>query len=112
MQTPSSVTLHPTVETFEQTVIRSPVPVLVDFWAPWCPPCQALKPELERLAPELAGRAAIAFINVDEQPQLAGVFGVSSIPALAIIRGGKVVDAWTGYTPRAEVLRRLLAHQA
>ncbi len=104
--TPSDA-IHPTIDTFDKDVLRSSIPVLVDFWAPWCPPCRMLKPELERLAAELSGRATIAFVNVDEQPQLATAFNVNSIPALAVIKDGKVVDAWTGYLPRAAILARM-----
>ncbi len=96
--------------TFKSRVLDSSLPTLVDFWAPWCPPCMMLKPELERLAPELAGRAQIAFVNVDENPQLAEAFNVSGIPAVFIVKGGKVVDAWSGYAPRAAVLARLTPH--
>jgi thioredoxin 1 len=107
---PSQAPLHPTAETFEEEVLQSDVPVLVDFWAPWCPPCMMLKPELERLAADLGGRAKIALINVDEEPELAGMFDVSSIPALMIVKKGHRVDAWTGYTPRAAMLARIEKH--
>lgn len=104
---PSQAPLHPTAETFEEEVLQSDVPVLVDFWAPWCPPCMMLKPELERLAADLGGRAKIALINVDEEPELAGMFDVSSIPSLMIVKKGRRVDAWTGYSPRAAMLARI-----
>ena len=99
--------LHPTAETFDKEVLQSDVPVLVDFWAPWCPPCRLLKPELEHLAAEFNGSARVAFVNVDEQPQIASMYSVSSIPALAVMKGGKVVDSWTGYLPRAAILARM-----
>ncbi len=102
--------LHPTVETFDQEVLHSDVPVLVDFWAPWCPPCMMLKPEVERLAEDLRGRAKIALVNVDEEPELAGMFDVSSVPALMIVKKGRRVDAWTGYSPRSAMLRRIEVH--
>ncbi len=106
----ASNVLHPSLETFEAEVMASGLPTLVDFWAPWCPPCQMLKPELERLAPELEGRANVAFVNVDEHPGLAEAFRVSGIPALFVLKGGRVVDAWTGYQSRKSVLGRLQAH--
>ncbi len=109
---PSNNVLHPSESSFESQVLRSPLPTLVDFWAPWCPPCRMLKPELERLAPDVAGRANIAFVNVDEQPRIAEAFGVSSIPAVFVIKAGKVVDAWTGYVPRATALEKLRPHMA
>jgi thioredoxin 1 len=93
--------LHPSLDTFEAEVMSSELPTLVDFWAPWCPPCLMLKPELERLAPKLVGRANVAFVNVDEHPGLAEAFRVSGIPALFVLKGGRVVDAWTGGTSRA-----------
>jgi thioredoxin 1 len=104
---PSQAPLHPTAETFDEEVLQSDVPVLVDFWAPWCPPCMMLKPELERLAADLGARAKIALINVDEEPELAGMFDVSSIPSLMIVKKGRRVDAWTGYSPRAAILARI-----
>lgn len=102
--------VQPSESSFQSQVLDSPLPTLVDFWAPWCPPCRMLKPELERLAPDLAGRANVAFVNVDEHPQLAEAFRVSGIPAVFIVKGGKVVDAWTGYAPRATILARLEPH--
>lgn len=102
--------LHPSESSFQAQVLDSALPTLVDFWAPWCPPCRMLKPELERLAPELAGRANMAFVNVDEHPGIAEAFHVGGIPAVFIVKGGKVVDAWTGYTPGAAVRARLEPH--
>jgi thioredoxin 1 len=98
----------PSVDGFIRSqVLKSDVPTLVDFWAPWCPPCRLLKPELEQLAMEVAGRANIAFVDVDEHPGIAQAFGVSGIPALFILKGGRVVDQWTGFAPRAVALARL-----
>lgn len=110
MKRESAVTLHPTIGSFDEEVLKSDQPVLVDFWAPWCPPCLMLKPELERLAAELGGRAKVAFVNVDEEPELAAAFGVSSIPALVLIDGGRSVDAWAGYAPRASIRARIEKH--
>jgi thioredoxin 1 len=107
---PTQASLHPTVETFDEEVLQSDVPVLVDFWAPWCPPCMMLKPEVERLVADLGGRAKVALINVDEEPELAGMFEVSSIPALMIVKKGRRVDAWTGYAPRSAILARIEKH--
>lgn len=103
----SSNILNPSESSFEAQVLNSQMPTLVDFWAPWCPPCRILKPELERLAPELAGRANVAFVNVDEHPAIAHAFGVSSVPAVFVVKGRRVVDGWVGYTPRAAVMARL-----
>jgi thioredoxin 1 len=107
MQSDATNIIHPTTSTFDSEVGQAGVPVLVDFWAPWCPPCRALKPELQKLASEVGDKAKFAFINVDDEPQLASEFGVSGIPALMIVKDGEVVDSWTGYAPRAAVLARL-----
>lgn len=101
--------LHPTAATFQADVLDSTQPVLVDFWAPWCPPCRALKPMIHELATELTDVARFAFINVDEQPDLAAHFRVESIPALFIVKDAKVVDAFVGLQPKAALKARLLA---
>ena len=101
--------LHPTPESFAASVLGSDKPVLVDFWAPWCPPCRALKPIVESLASEMTDTAEFAFINVDEHPSIAAQFRVESIPALFIVKGGKVVDALVGLTPKATLKSRLEA---
>jgi thioredoxin 1 len=106
MSKPTNV-LHPTPATFENEVMKASKPVLVDFWAPWCPPCRALKPVVEQLAGEMQEEALFAFINVDEHPALAEQFGVQSIPALMIVSGGDIVDNWTGFAPKAAIKGRL-----
>jgi thioredoxin 1 len=110
MNAAGSNVLHPSESSFQSQVLDSSVPTLVDFWAPWCPPCRMLKPELERLAPKLAGRANVAFVNVDEHPGIATAFRVSSIPAVFIVKGGKVVDGWTGYSAEPAIMARLGQH--
>lgn len=110
MQTAGSNILHPTASTFDNEVGGSSLPVLVDFWAPWCPPCIALKPIVQQLAGELDGKAKIAFINVDEEPELAGRFGIQSIPALMVVSKGEIVDSFLGYTPKDALLARLNPH--
>ena len=111
-RTPGSSPLHPTAASFEDQVIRSARPVLVDFWAPWCPPCVMLKPEVERLAEVLRGRAKVAFVNVDEEPELASMFDVTGIPAMMVFKKGRRVDAWTGFVPGSAILARLERHLA
>jgi thioredoxin 1 len=105
--TSPAVPMHATAESFEEEVLRSELPVLVDFWAPWCPPCMMLKPEVERLSADLGGRVRVALVNVDEEPELARMFNVSGIPALMIIKDGRRVDGWTGYSPRAAMMARI-----
>ncbi len=102
--------LNPSESSFQKQVLENNLPTVVDFWAPWCPPCRMLKPELERLAPELAGKVNIAFVNVDEHPGLAQVFRVSSIPAVFVVKDAKVVDSWTGYIPKSSIAARLKPH--
>ncbi|MFN9992228.1 MAG: thioredoxin [Phycisphaerales bacterium] len=101
--------LHPTAASFQEEVVNSPVPVLVDFWAPWCPPCRMLKPIVESLAEDMAGSAKNATINVDDEPELAAKFGVRSIPALMIMHKGQVADQWVGYSPKQDLVNRLNA---
>lgn len=88
-------------------MLDSRVPTLVDFCALWSPPCTMQKPELERLAPELEERANVAFVNVDEHPEIARAIGVGSVPALFVVKDRAVVDSWVGYSPRAAVMARL-----
>ena len=97
-------------ETFPSEVIdrSSTVPVVVDFWAPWCGPCKMLSPVLEKLAREAGGKFVLAKVNIDDWPDVAGQFGVRSIPAVFAVRNGAVVDAFVGVQPES-VIREWLA---
>ena len=89
-----------TEENFEQHVLASEGPVLVDFWADWCAPCHRIAPVLEELASDFEGRATIGKVNVDEQAALAKRYGIRSIPALVFFHGGEVVDQSAGVRPK------------
>ncbi|MDP1833347.1 MAG: thioredoxin [Candidatus Moranbacteria bacterium] len=85
-----------TDQNFEQEVLKSDKPVLVDFWAPWCGPCQMMGPIISDLATEMGDRAKIGKLNVDENPDTAAKFGIMSIPSIKIFKGGKVVKEFVG----------------
>ena len=108
-------TTHATHATFTEAnfrheVLDNPQPVLVDFWAPWCGPCQVMAPVIDQLATEFAGRATVGKVNVDEQPALAQQYGIRSIPALLVFKQGHVVEQAVGITSK-QVLSALLAAQ-
>lgn len=94
-------TVAVTDQTFEQEVVKSDVPVVVDFWAEWCGPCRMIGPALEEISEELDGKVKIAKVNVDENPQAPAALGVRGIPALFLFKDGKVVSSKIGAAPKA-----------
>lgn len=80
-----------TRENFENEVMKSNIPVLIDFWAPWCGPCRMMGPIIEQLAEEYEGKAKVGKVNVDEEGELSQAFGVMSIPTIVLVKDGKVV---------------------
>jgi thioredoxin 1 len=95
---------------FDQEVLKSDTPVLVDFWAEWCGPCRIIGPVVEELAGEYDGKAKITKLNVDENPQISMQYGIRSIPSLLIFKNGEVVDQIVGAVPK-NVLKKQLDAQ-
>ncbi len=97
---------------FQTEVVSSSQPVLVDFWAPWCGPCRMIAPLIEELASEYAGSVKIGKLNIDDSPNAAGQFGVSSIPTLMVFKGGEVVERFVGVQPKNRLQKALDAAKA
>ena len=102
--------VHVTDGTFEQEVVNSESPVLVDFWAEWCAPCKMIAPVLEEIASEQGDNLKIAKMDVDVNQVVAQQFGVMSIPTLILFKGGQPVERLVGYMPKENLERKLLAH--
>lgn len=98
-----------TTENWNQDVLGSDKPVLVDYWASWCGPCRMVAPIVEELADEYAGKVVIGKLNVDENPAISSQYGVMSIPTLAIFKDGKIVDKIVGFRGKADLVKMLNA---
>ena len=105
-------TLEFTDASFDQDVLNSEVPVLVDFWAEWCGPCRMIAPALEEIAGELKGKVKIAKLNVDENPGISAQLGIRSIPTLMVFKGGKQVATKVGASAKSELHRWITASVA
>jgi len=93
-----------TKENFEEEVINNDKPVLIDFWASWCGPCKMLAPNVEEIANEYSDEIKVGKVNVDDEPELASAFGISSIPTLVVIKNAKVTNTSVGYRSKSEII--------
>ena len=98
-----SAVLEVTLDTFVEQVLQAELPVVADFWAPWCGPCKAMAPVFEELATEYSSRAKFVKINTEEEPQLAAQFQITSIPTLLVFQGGQIVDGSVGALPKPQL---------
>jgi len=94
-------TINVTDAAFEKAVLQSVIPVIVDFWAPWCAPCKTVAPILDKLAKEFSGRLIVAKMNVDDNPEIPGKYGIQSIPTMLFMANGKIIHQNVGALPES-----------
>ena len=99
--------LEVTDKNFEKEVLKSDLPVLVDFWAEWCGPCKVIGPIVSEIAEELSGKLKVAKVNVDDAQDLAGSFNIMSIPTLVLFKGGEAVEQIVGAVPKDQILAKI-----
>jgi thioredoxin 1 len=99
--------VHVSDAAFEKTVLQSTIPVIVDFWAPWCTPCKMVAPVLDKLAKEYSGKLLVAKVNTDENPEWAQNYGVQGIPTMLFVAGGKIIHRQVGALPEP-ILRTIV----
>lgn len=105
--------MHPleiTDANFEQEVIKSDIPVMIDFWAVWCGPCKVIAPVVEELASEYEGRLKVGKLDIDNNQEVAVKYGIRSIPTLLIFKDGKIVDQIVGAVPKASIVAKINPH--
>lgn len=106
----ASAPLVITKDNFESEVLKAKQPVIVDFWAVWCAPCKMIEPILDEFEKDYAGKIKIGRLNVDEQPEVAGQYGVMSIPTLLVFKGGEPVETIIGVQPKSAIEEKVKAH--